>query len=160
MSDPVDTWTRPRWHDDALCSRADDPRRYDISDLPARLPLIASMERCAGCPVATECAREAREQQSSGVIRAGVPCSEATWRDTPRGALPREVMLMICDGQSPIVALIERLIIHRATSGRHRPYHAAIPELLALAVEHGHIDELHDLKAALDALDPAGAPRG
>lgn len=64
----------PDWHRDSLCSRADDPTRWDLgegSTSSADRDMRAA-ELCAGCPVIEQCAAQALAEQPIGVIMAGM----------------------------------------------------------------------------------------
>lgn len=97
-----------RWYDRAACSE-DDPDTWDTpmtlgaawlrGDRERAREFMASAARCDGCPVLSECARDALRCIDHGTIRGGVPLPDKD-QQSARELLPRAraALLLVANG--------------------------------------------------------------
>lgn len=119
----------PEWHRDGLCARpGQDPRRWDADDdrrTSRAQKLVRAQKACTGCPVIRECAAEALDHGSVGVVRAGI---ELAGKPSP-GA--RQALTGIANhGVEPVLAAI-------TFAGTSPTLAAAVGPLQALAARAG-----------------------
>ena len=119
------------WHARAHCSVTGSPTDWDTPTdrRPRHEKLATTAAQCTGCPVVVECAADALEERSIGVIRAGVPLVHHDWQGR-RGPVVADTMACIAAGVAPARALASILCTLEE-------FAEARPELMAMATAAG-----------------------
>lgn len=117
----------PEWHETAKCARPGaDARQYDLGRTGERRAdtMVRAAIACFGCPVIHECARDAVEEHSVGVVRGGLPCPEQSW--LARGSVGQDALEAVGRGDNA-------LAVATYTAARHDATAPAVERLAALA---------------------------
>lgn len=125
--------TPDRWRDRAACLNDEYPQRWwvDMAGQYTGCQSIAACEAwvgrgavCDGCPVITECARDALDRKAEGTIRGGIPLvhpssTNATGVNHHR---PLDALRLVACGAPPADAR-EWMVAERVKRARRTPGH-------------------------------------
>ena len=91
------------WHSRAKCALTHEPESWTTpggsGDKHVPLKLMRALEACELCPVASECAQQALDEQPIGVVMAGVPLPVGYWWQQSYRAGYRSALERIASGE-------------------------------------------------------------